>query len=267
MIIANVLHPFSTEIIRTIEDICEINDFQLFICNADDNSEKERKYIEILLSKQVDGLIIFPTPGNFDYYNQLKSQKIPIVFVDRRLEEDIYPTFLLDNEKASEMVVNHFVENEIYDIGIVLPPLIQGITPRFERLEGYKKALRKRNIPIKDELIFSGTKEEIWNKLESLYESNHLPRGFYTVNDVSFIKLSEFMKCKRLNVKKKYKIITIDDTIYFDILCPPITVIKQPTFEIGKAATEYILKMINNEVKQKEKYKVKRFEPTLIQRQ
>ena len=265
VIIANVLHPFSTEIIRTIEDTCEANDFQLFICNADDNSDKERNYIEILLSKQVDGLIIFPTPGNFNYYNQLKSQKFPIVFVDRGTEENIYPTFLLNNEKASEMVVNHFVENQIYDIGIVLPPLIEGITPRFERLDGYRKALTKRNIPIKEELIIAGTKEEIWEKLEALYKSNQLPRGFYTVNDVSFIKLSEFIKCKRLNVNE-FKLITIDDTIYFDILCPPITVIKQPTFEMGKAATEYMLKMINNEVKLKENYQIKRFEPILIER-
>ncbi|MDA6963071.1 LacI family DNA-binding transcriptional regulator, partial [Escherichia coli] len=45
VIVANILHTFSTEIIRAIEDVCEKNEFHLFVCNADDNPEKERAYI------------------------------------------------------------------------------------------------------------------------------------------------------------------------------------------------------------------------------
>lgn len=266
VIIANVLHPFSTEIIRSIEDSCEENGFQLFVCNADDNSVKERKYIEILLSKQVDGLIIFPTQENFKYYSQLKTSKFPVVFLDRKTDENIYPTFLLENEEASEMVVENFYKKSIYKIGIVLPPIIKKITPRLERLEGYKKALKERNLAIKEDWIISGEKEEIWEQLDKLYETNNLPKGFYTVNDVSFIELSKFMKCKRLDNGEDIKVITIDDTIYFDILRPAITVIKQPAFKMGKAATEYLLKIINDEVKLKEKYEVERFSPTLVLR-
>src|SRR5699024_10710326 len=58
VIVANILHTFSNEIIRAIEDVCEVNQVHMFVCNADDNPEKEKSYMEMLMAKQVDGLII-----------------------------------------------------------------------------------------------------------------------------------------------------------------------------------------------------------------
>ncbi len=71
VIVANILHTFSTEIIRAIEDVCEINHVHIFVCNADDNPEKERSNIEMLMAEQVDGLIIFPTSGNVNWISHL----------------------------------------------------------------------------------------------------------------------------------------------------------------------------------------------------
>lgn len=59
----------------------------------------------MLFAKQVDGLIIFPTGGNIDYYYSLKQSKFPIVFVDRKIDKGIYPIFMLDNEKAARLAV------------------------------------------------------------------------------------------------------------------------------------------------------------------
>src|SRR5690606_33048402 len=70
VIVANILHSFSTQILRTIENNFNGQGFHTIICNADDEPEKERNYIEMLLAKQVDGLIIFPTGGNLDLYEQ-----------------------------------------------------------------------------------------------------------------------------------------------------------------------------------------------------
>src|SRR5699024_7421098 len=90
VIVANIVHSFSNEIIRAIEDVCELNDVHMFVCNADDNPEKEREYIETLMAKQVDGLIIFPTDGNANYYDTLRAINFPVVFVDRKPKKLIY---------------------------------------------------------------------------------------------------------------------------------------------------------------------------------
>ncbi|MDQ1005034.1 DNA-binding LacI/PurR family transcriptional regulator, partial [Neobacillus niacini] len=92
VIVANILHSFTTEIIRVIEDTCKQNDFHIFVCNADDNPEKEQSYINMLIAKQVDGLIIFPTTGNLESYKQLRKAQFPVVFIDRKMEPVIFPT-------------------------------------------------------------------------------------------------------------------------------------------------------------------------------
>ncbi|WP_100012690.1 LacI family DNA-binding transcriptional regulator [Lentibacillus sediminis] len=262
VIVANSLHSFSSEVIHAIEEECEKNNFQIFVCNADDDSEKERNYIDILLAKQVDGLIIFPTSGNFDYYKTLKQLNFPVVFMDRKIDENLYPTFLLDNDEASNMAVKTFSEKEIDELGIVLPPLKEGVTPRRERLEGFKKALANRN---HEEWIISGGKEAIQEKLEELYAAGNLPRAFFTVNDISLIELLTFIKRKRLRVPDDVSIITIDDSVFLDLLQPPITVIKQPTIEMGRSATECLLKLIEDDAL-KQTYQVNRFTPTIKQR-
>ncbi|GAA3325546.1 hypothetical protein GCM10020331_057880 [Ectobacillus funiculus] len=62
IIVANIMHRVSTEISRAIEDYCHEHDMHAIVCNADDDPHKEKKYIEMLRARQVDGLIIFFRP-------------------------------------------------------------------------------------------------------------------------------------------------------------------------------------------------------------
>src|SRR5699024_6039835 len=103
VIIANILHEFSTQVIRAIEDVCNEMDFHIIVCNADDNPEKERKYIEMLWAKQADGIIIFPTGGNIDLYKQMKSDDYPVVFLDRHVPDLEITSILLNNKSAATL--------------------------------------------------------------------------------------------------------------------------------------------------------------------
>src|SRR5690606_30214000 len=99
VITANILHVFSTQVIRAIEDFCNQQDFHVILCNADDDPEKEKKYIDMLRAKQVDGIIIFPTGSNVQSYQQMIKENFPIVFVDRHVPGIKASAILLDNVK------------------------------------------------------------------------------------------------------------------------------------------------------------------------
>jgi LacI family kdg operon repressor len=71
VIVANILHYFSTSVTRGIEDFCQEHDLHAIVCNADDNPEKEKKYIEMLRAKQVDGLIVLQIGQNNDLYHRM----------------------------------------------------------------------------------------------------------------------------------------------------------------------------------------------------
>src|SRR5699024_9836283 len=146
VIVANIVHSFSHEIIRAIEDVCELNDVHMFVCNADDNPEKENSYMYMLMSKQVDVLIIFQTCVNMEYYQFLKQIKFSIVLIDRKIEPCIYPTFMLDNKLASSLAVRELIHSNKNKIGLVSTTIEKKITPRIERIEGYKETINNHQL-------------------------------------------------------------------------------------------------------------------------
>lgn len=265
VIVANILHTFSTEIIRAIEDECERNGFHLFVCNADDQFEKERSYIDTLVAKQVDGLIIFPTNGNYDYYEQLKRAEFPIVFVDRMINNPIFPTLLLDNEKASEIAVEQLVKKGREKISLISTSINQNVTPRIERIAGYKKAMAMQGLSIDEEWVIATNRYEIMNKLQCLWDSENRPEAFFATNDLALIELLKFIKNNNIAVPEDVGVIAIDDSPFLEIATPPISVIRQPTFEIGKHAAETLLKLIVSK-EFNEAYKEKRYLPVLVER-
>src|SRR5690625_6333170 len=97
VIVANILHVFSTQVIRAIEDFCHDKGFHVIVCNADDNPNKEKTYIVMLRAIQVDGIIAFPTGDNVDLYQDLLEEKYPIIFLDRVVACIDVKTVLFDN--------------------------------------------------------------------------------------------------------------------------------------------------------------------------
>src|SRR5699024_6828922 len=136
---ANILPRFSTEVIRAIEDYCDLHQFHVIVCDGGDKPDKAKGYIEMLRAKQVDGFSVFPTGENLDVYEALIDQGYPVVFIDRLGSNSKGPSVLLDNEVASKLAVQHFIDEGIYEIGIVTATINQHLTPRLERVEGYKK--------------------------------------------------------------------------------------------------------------------------------
>lgn len=265
VIVANIIHSFSNEMIRAIEDVCEENAVHLFVCNADDNPDKEKSYMEMLLAKQVDGLIIFPTGGNMDYYHTLKKNKFPIVFVDRKIEPCIYPTFMLDNKLAASLAINELIQSNKRNIGLVSTSIDKAITPRVERVEGYKKALIENGLNVNNNWIITTETENIVRQLESIWNTDYFPDAFFATNDLSLIELLKFIKSKKLNIPDQISVISIDDSPFLEISTPPTSVVKQPTFDIGRDAAKKILELISKE-KLEEVYEVNRYKPILIKR-
>ncbi|MCM3124217.1 MULTISPECIES: LacI family DNA-binding transcriptional regulator [unclassified Mesobacillus] len=266
VIVANILHTFSTEIIRAIEDACELSHFHMFVCNADDNPEKERDYINMLLAKQVDGLIIFPTADNKCLYEELKQSNFPVVFVDRKIEQPIYPTLMLNNERAAEIAVRELLKKGHNKIGAVSMSISQKVSPRVERITGFKRTLEENGIAPNEDWITAADRKEIGPALEKLWKQEDRPEAFFATNDLSLIELLKFLRKKNLKVGEDVSVIAVDDSDFLEIAATPISAIKQPTFQIGREAAEELFHLIA-EGKLEDSYEVRRYDPVLIERE
>lgn len=247
VIVANILHSFSTHIIRTLETEFNKQGFHTIICNADDNPEKERNYIEMLLAKQVDGIIIFPTGENSDLYEQMKNRKFPIVFMDRKVDAHAIDTIMLDNHKAAELAVDRLVSGNYKKISIVTTSVIRNISPRIERIEGYRNALQKHGLMVREEYIKTGEAEHLQDILQELYELDSPPEAILAGNDIVLTEVLKYINKKQLSIPDDVAVIGIDEVPFAAFFTPPITVVEQPKNEMANYAAELLLKKINKE--------------------
>ncbi|WP_100404681.1 substrate-binding domain-containing protein [Bacillus solitudinis] len=266
VIVANILHTFSTQVIRAIEDYCHDSDFHIIVCNADDNPEKEKKYINMLLAKQVDGLIIFPTGGNTDLYQKMVNNDFPLVFVDRTVHDMKIPAVLLDNEKATSLAVEHFVKKGYSQIGIITTSISRHVASRVERINGFKKALLENSLPVIDNYIKSREVEDIQDALADMLSEEVPPQAILVGNDLALMEILAYVKQHSINVPKDLAIISIDEVSFASLYNPTLTVISQPTFEIGEKAASLILEKLQKKKISESQFNY-RFEPKLIIRE
>ncbi|QPA32622.1 LacI family DNA-binding transcriptional regulator [Thermaerobacillus caldiproteolyticus] len=245
IIVANIMHRVSTEISRAIEDYCHEHDMHAIVCNADDDPVKERKYIEMLRARQVDGLIVFPTGENIELYKQMEKENYPIVFVDRKIDGVNVNTIVVNNKEATHQAVSHLIQKGHRKIAIVTPPLT--IYPRIERVNGYKQALRDYSIKIKPEYMISTDIKNILSQLKTVFTLPEKPTALVAGNDLSFFEVMTFIKENRVCIPQDLAIVVFDNIPFANISNPTITTIAQPAYEMGKKAAELLLKQINKE--------------------
>ncbi|MCP3027363.1 LacI family DNA-binding transcriptional regulator [Halobacillus sp. A5] len=263
VIVANILHTFSTEVSRAIEDVCQLADFHTIICNADDDPAKEKKYIEMLRAKQVDGLIIFPTGNNRDLYKRMLDEKYPVVFLDRPVPDISVSSVMLNNEKASEIAVNHFYEKGHRRIAMITASIAENVSPRVERIDGFKKALRALNLVVIEEYVKSVQPDEVKEALREMWRAGEPPEAILAGNDRVLKEILTFVKENGLSIPADLSIIGIDDVPYADFYNPPLTTVAQPTFQMGKTAAEVLLDKIHKKEPEDDRPD-DRFDPELI---
>lgn len=265
VIVANILHTFSSQIIRTIEDVCNEADFHVMVCNADDDPVKEKKYIEMLRAKQVDGIIILPTGVNVELYKEMVDNKYPVVFVDRTVADVPIPSVMLDNEKAAEIAVQHFVENGFDRIGIITN-IVKNITPRKERVEGYIEAMLKNGLEIRGEYIKNLEVSAVQKGLEEMLALPNPPQAILAGNDLVLIEVLKLVKKQSIRIPKDLAVIGIDEVSFSAFYEPGLTIIEQPAIQIGRKAAELLLNKIQTKEAGNDKA-VYRFDPKLVVRE
>ncbi|MDR3588373.1 MAG: LacI family DNA-binding transcriptional regulator [Negativicutes bacterium] len=237
-IVANILNPFSTSIIRGIEDYCKKSGFNLILCNADDDPVKEKEYIAMLTDKQIDGLIINTTGHNNDIVLAV-NQKLPVVLIDRKVPEINIDTVAVDNVKGAALAIEHLVRQGYSRIAMFTLPH-ENISPRRERVQGYRQALAAQGIPFSPEMLVETAPDvgSVTEKLKVLLSGVAKPQAIFGMNNLMTMAVIKALRLMRVNIPSDIAVLGFDDWDWAELIEPPVTVIRQPTYQIGwKAAT------------------------------
>jgi DNA-binding LacI/PurR family transcriptional regulator len=247
LIIPDIQNQFYSNIVRGIEDVSYGKDYAVILCNSDENPQKERFYLDVLQSESVDGVILPPIHQHSKVVEGLIESGVPVVCVDRKLARENVDAVVINNERGGYMAVEHLLDLDHTRIAIL------SSSPQFssfeERQKGYERALREHGIEIDDQLIRQGdprSSETARVLTKELLGLNNPPTAIFATNNLMTLGLLEAVNELKLKIPADISIIGFDDMPWTKAITPPLTVIRQPAYEMGRRAAELMFQRLED---------------------
>ena len=146
LLVPNSVNPYFAELARGIEDACERNGYCVILCNSDDNPQKQRSYLRVLLEKRIDGLVVASVGQDDDLLQSLAGVRTPMVIVDRELEGVDADLVRIDHEQGAYLATQHLLELGHRDVAYIGGPAETGVTQL--RLSGFRRAMAEAGAPV-----------------------------------------------------------------------------------------------------------------------
>jgi LacI family transcriptional regulator len=249
IVVSEIANNFFSQAINGIESIAYNRGYHVIITQSHESQEREKVNVEHMAARGVDGLLISLSSESVDlgYLKELHEKGMPIVFFDRVTTEIETHTVVANNYMGAFHATEHLIYEGYKKIAHITSSPYLSITR--ERLQGYRDALEKHQIPWSDDLVkycYHGgmIHEEIENAVQSLFKGKNKPDAIFTAGDRLTIVC--FGILKTIKQKKEVGFTGFTNTQVGDLLNPPLTVVRQPAFDIGQSATEFLIEMIES---------------------
>jgi len=245
LIISDVTNPFFTTLARGVEDKASDQGFNTIFCNTDEDPAKEKEYIDLMLKKRVDGLVV-ASCSNGDTLRGLKEKEVPVVLVDRKIEDFDGDSVVGDSKEAAYELIRHLTEvHGFREIAMITGPVT--ISTSKDRVAGYQRALQEAGIPVKPEWIMMGSyKEDFGYQIATRFfsEKKKLPQAVFAGNNFIAIGIVRAARERGIKIPEDLALVVFDDLESASLLYPFLTVAKQPAYTMGSLATQFLLERI-----------------------
>ena len=255
VLISDIRNTFYSEFYRSFEDIVRAKRYNIFLCNSDNNAELELEYMQLLLQKRVDAIAIaVSNKKSLDEALNYYKMGIPIVAIDLSPEnifDNFFSSVKVDGFQGAKIAAQHLIDNGYRKIAVVAH-YAQYINYK-ERVDGYIASLKENKIEINKEYIKIGgfSNIEAEKSTEELLKLPHPPDAIFATNNRMVLGALLAINKLKLRIPDDIAIVGFDEFDWARFLNPPLTTIKQPTFDIGKVAAKEIFRLIekNSDIK------------------
>ncbi len=247
MILPDISSLFYSEVARGIQDVARKNDYQLILCNTDNDSQEEKDYIEWMQNNKTAGIIFLGKGLDNDQIIKLGLSDYPLVLADRLIEELMVPSVIIDNNTGAYDATKHLINKGYKRIALINGP--QEEIRSQSRLQGYKRALADFGIEFKHEFVLSKelTRKSGYQSFLELIELKEPPTAFFAANDLLAVGLVEAIKTGGYLIPQDIAVVGFEDTIVTSIINPSLTTVAQPMYQLGVKSAQKLLSLISEQ--------------------
>ncbi len=248
VIVTDITNPFFASVIRSIEDVLWESGYTILLANTDENVEREKIVITEIMQRQVDGIILVPsTSKKKSHLDLIVNQGIPLILVDRMVEDLSVDSILVDNEYGAFTAVSHMIQKGHTCIGMVIDNL--NISTNNERLDGYKKAITSSGLIFDPGLIKSCkfTSKSAFELVSQMLSDSNRPSALFGANNFMTLGILQAIVKADLRIPNDISLVGFDDISWFSSGSQQVSTVSQPVHDIGSIAAKRIISRLNGD--------------------
>jgi LacI family transcriptional regulator len=244
LIIPDVVNPFFGELAWAIEEAAHQYGYSVILCNANEETERQDEYIELMLARRVEGLLLTPVLGESPALHAAAHQGVPMVFVDRAVAGMQAPVVRADGTPAISRLVDHLVDLGHERIAVITAPR-QSLIGR-ERLTAFRTAMRARSLGLPRELVRVGNFQADSGRraAAALLDLDEPPTAVFAIDNLMALGAVQETRRRGLRIGSDIAIAGFDDPPWFQLIDPPMTTISQPVASMGALAVQTLVEAI-----------------------
>jgi LacI family transcriptional regulator len=240
-------HFFST-FISGVEDVAFEAGYNVIISQSKDLLQKEKQIVSSMFSNRVDGLItsLSMQTDDFEHFQMFTNKNIPLIFFDRIAPQLEANKIIVDDFACGYSATQHLIDQGYQRIAHLAGPTV--LNTYHDRMEGYKSALKKNQLPVEDELIICNrlTRMDGQQAIKQLLDLKNPPDAVFCGNDTSALSMIVYLKSQGIRIPEDFGIVGFSNEPFSEVVTPSISTLKQPAQEMGRKAAELIINEIEN---------------------
>jgi LacI family transcriptional regulator len=250
VIVPDVANPFFTLIVRGVERVAWRAGYHVILCDTQGDLERERGYLEDMVSFQVEGVLLAPVgDSSKPHLRVLTRNGVPFVMIDRSIDGFDSDLVQGDSLAGAAQLVKHLIDLGHVRIGMITEGL--EVSTARDRLEGYREALSAAGLPFDDALVADSSAIDPSVARESTFQLLDLPdppTAIFAVNNIAVVGVVEAARARQLEIPRDLALVCFDDIEHVSRLHPFLTVMAQPAETFGTMATQLLLDRLGSRV-------------------
>jgi LacI family transcriptional regulator len=244
LILTDITNPFFTTVARGVEDTASEQGFSVMFCNTDESQADEAEYLNVIVQKQVDGVLLVPAASAPESARFLRDRHVPFVVLDRRIRGGTVDNVRGDSEQGAFDLTAHLISLGHRRIAMLSGPSL--VTTAADRIAGYRRSLAEAGIQPDDRLIFEGpyAVESGAEMATAALSLEDRPTAFVAANNFIAIGAYRALRAAGLRVPQDTSLVAFDDLPESIMIEPFFTVVAQRAYEMGQQATELLLQRL-----------------------
>ncbi|MDR3692276.1 MAG: LacI family DNA-binding transcriptional regulator [Fimbriimonas sp.] len=242
LIVSDITNPFFTTIARAVEDVASESDNLVLFGNTDESESSEIRYMEMVLQKGVDGVLLVPATDGRVALELAQASGLPVVAIDRRVSP-AFDCVRCDSEGGAALLADRLLELGHRRFAILGGP--DEVSTSHDRIQGFRLRAEAKGGQV---TVYHGKLTVVDGErlTRVAMEANPRPTAIFAVNNFLSFGALNAVGALGLNVPDEVSVAGFDDLPESMVNFPFLTVVSQPAYELGALAARHLFERIQN---------------------